>query len=131
MTSWRDEALCLGEDPSLFFPETGHSADTVPAAKAICNECPVIDECRDFALAMPQDGYGIFGGLTYSDRRKLRRRPPGRPRLDPINRTCRNCGDQYLGHNSSLYCPPCKPVVKARKQREQKRRAYHRLEEAS
>jgi len=37
------------------------------AAKAVCASCPVINACRDHALAV-QEPYGIWGGLSEDDR---------------------------------------------------------------
>ena len=67
---WRQLAACKGADVSIFFPDTEEEAD---AAKAVCAACPVRDECLEFALATRQDD-GIWGGLTETERRRLRRR---------------------------------------------------------
>jgi hypothetical protein len=69
---WRDRAVCVDEDPDLFFPvvERGMLAVAeIAAAKAICARCPVLDECR--AWARRSLAYGIAGGLTADERRKL------------------------------------------------------------
>ncbi|WP_374213165.1 WhiB family transcriptional regulator [Streptomyces sp. G1] len=42
-------------------------------AKGICNGCPVKAECLDWALTAGEP-YGVWGGMTAHDRRKLRRR---------------------------------------------------------
>jgi len=39
-------------------------------AKAICGECRVIDECRDYALEI-REQHGIWGGLNELERRKI------------------------------------------------------------
>ena len=70
LEAWRDEALCRQVDPELFFPETGGSSR---AAKQICAGCPVRAECLDWAIAHDQR-YGVWGGLTVSERTQLRRR---------------------------------------------------------
>lgn len=72
---WRRRAACRDVDTDLFFPngETGDALDQAEAAKAICAGCPVREECLEFALATNQQ-YGIFGGLTDTERRSLRRR---------------------------------------------------------
>ncbi|HEX7662556.1 MAG TPA: WhiB family transcriptional regulator, partial [Pseudonocardiaceae bacterium] len=36
-------------------------------AKAICQSCPVLELCRQHALAV-QEPYGIWGGLSESER---------------------------------------------------------------
>lgn len=68
--SWRDAAACLDADPSLFFVELGGSG---ARAKAICAECPVTDECLDYALAMNVP-YGIWAGLNEKERRAVKRK---------------------------------------------------------
>jgi len=60
--------LCKKEDPELFFPETYSLLSQVNVAKAICNKCPLIAECRDYALANP-DLDGIWGGTTPRERK--------------------------------------------------------------
>lgn len=76
-------AACRGLDPELFMPERG-DAIKIRTAKNLCNNCPVIEQCRDYGLELAQryDTYGIFGGLTRHERDKLlrnhrtTRRPP-------------------------------------------------------
>ena len=80
-SSWRDRALCrpdrdgsvwTGADP-LFFPEGRHDSQrviaAVKAAKAVCAGCPVLPECRAYALANPWlTAYGVWGGLSEAER---------------------------------------------------------------
>ena len=40
------------------------------AAKALCARCPVIEQCREHALAV-QEPYGVWGGLSESERQQL------------------------------------------------------------
>jgi hypothetical protein len=56
---WRHRARCRGEDPELFFP-TGTDEAQVAAAKAVRAACPVLVECRQWALdAGAAMDYGI------------------------------------------------------------------------
>ena len=75
--AWRERAACRDvDDPELFFPaaESGPARDAqVAAAKAVCARCPVRAECLTEALA--RIPYGIAGGLTEHERRRLRTRP--------------------------------------------------------
>jgi WhiB family transcriptional regulator, redox-sensing transcriptional regulator len=66
---WQDRANCLGVDPDLFFPERGASTRE---AKEVCRGCVVRAECLEFAL---QNGerFGIWGGLSERERRRIRR----------------------------------------------------------
>ena len=70
LTSWRREAACRDLDTNIFFPL---SDDEAGPAKAVCATCPVRQECLEFALATRQ-GDGVWGGLTETERRRLRRR---------------------------------------------------------
>jgi WhiB family redox-sensing transcriptional regulator len=69
---WEEQALCRTvEDQTVFFPEHGNRS---PAkAKAICRRCPVRDECLSAAFEN-DERFGIWGGLTEKERRKLGRR---------------------------------------------------------
>jgi WhiB family redox-sensing transcriptional regulator len=58
----------------LFFPigTTGLALDQIDAAKQVCTECPVMDQCLEFALATNQEA-GVWGGTTEDERRRLRK----------------------------------------------------------
>lgn len=66
---WADEARCLVAEPDTFFPEKGGSTRE---AKRICSGCPVKTECLEYALEN-DERFGIWGGLSERERRKLRR----------------------------------------------------------
>ena len=66
---WQDYANCLGVDPDLFFPERGASTRE---AKAVCRACVVREECLEYALVNGEK-FGIWGGLSERERRRLRR----------------------------------------------------------
>jgi len=90
---WRERAACrTGVDPDLFFPaaESGATRNAqVRAAKAVCARCPVRAQCLTEALA--RIPYGICGGLTEHERRRLRttRRPPHGQRGDGLSTAAR------------------------------------------
>jgi WhiB family redox-sensing transcriptional regulator len=67
--AWQGDALCAQTDPEAFFPEKGGSTRE---AKRICDGCEVRSECLDYALAN-DERFGIWGGLSERERRKLRR----------------------------------------------------------
>ena len=73
-TEWRELAACQGLDSSLFFAERGDHA-TVMAAKRVCAGCVVRAECLAYALATNQR-FGIWGGLSERQRRRLRGERP-------------------------------------------------------
>ncbi len=72
---WRNKAACLEEDPELFFPigTTGRALDQIEEAKAVCQHCPVTQECLEWALDTNQDA-GVWGGMSEEQRRTLRRK---------------------------------------------------------
>jgi WhiB family transcriptional regulator, redox-sensing transcriptional regulator len=72
---WRHRAVCLDEDPELFFPigNTGPALLQIEEAKAICRRCPVTDVCLKWALESGQDS-GVWGGLSEDEQRALKRR---------------------------------------------------------
>lgn len=67
---WVDDALCAQTDPELFFPEKGGNSLVV---KRICAKCQVKDQCLEWALTN-NEKYGIWGGTSEHDRRKLKRK---------------------------------------------------------
>ena len=69
LLAWQDRALCAQTDPEAFFPEKGGSTRE---AKRVCNGCEVRSECLDYALAN-DERFGIWGGLSERERRKLKR----------------------------------------------------------
>ena len=68
--SWQDRALCAQTDPEAFFPEKGGSTRE---AKQVCLSCEVRAECLEYALGN-DERFGIWGGLSERERRKLKRR---------------------------------------------------------
>ncbi len=66
---WQERALCAQTDPEAFFPEKGGSTRE---AKRICSGCDVRAECLEYALAH-DERFGIWGGLSERERRRLRR----------------------------------------------------------
>jgi WhiB family redox-sensing transcriptional regulator len=68
--AWQTESLCAQTDPEAFFPEKGGSTRD---AKKICGSCEVRAECLEYAL-QNDERFGIWGGLSERERRKLRKR---------------------------------------------------------
>ena len=75
--SWQLRAACRGEDSTYFFApgyfEKRREKEAREAvAKAICLRCPVLDECRAYALEV-REAHGVWGGLNEMERRSLLR----------------------------------------------------------
>jgi WhiB family redox-sensing transcriptional regulator len=68
---WMRGASCLEMDGDLWFPEVGNWAHGRQAI-AICQECPVREQCLEMALR-ERIKFGIWGGLLPSQREVLLR----------------------------------------------------------
>jgi hypothetical protein len=84
-------ALCKGANISIFFPDFADDdgnqvfddgtvfesyGDTTPfynEARSICSECPIKERCLDYAMEH-RIRFGMFGGLTPIERRRIERR---------------------------------------------------------
>lgn len=71
---WVADALCAQTDPEAFFPEKG---GTNAPAKRICAACPVRERCLAYAMETRQH-FGIWGGLSELQRRRIRQQQKGR-----------------------------------------------------
>jgi Transcription factor WhiB len=88
--SWMDRALCRGMPTKVFFPPRSPLLGRPPSddvraawehAKTICDQCPVLAQCRRDTLG---EEYGVWGGLDEGQRarrradlaRQARRWPP-------------------------------------------------------
>ena len=73
---WQRKSLCNTLNPEVFFhPEGERGASRrrrVEQAKAICSQCPVIQECREYALNN-HEPYGVWGGLCEEERADILR----------------------------------------------------------
>lgn len=71
---WASRAACRGHpDPDFWFASS-RSPETYEAQRW-CARCPVARECLATELAIearvPGDAWGLYGGLTADERRKL------------------------------------------------------------
>ncbi len=69
---WERHANCQGCASHLFFPERGDGYG-IRQGKAVCAACPVTVECLTHALNNGER-WGVWGGMSEAERRKLRRR---------------------------------------------------------
>ena len=65
---------CRGMDSAFFFHPEGERgparANREARAKRVCESCPVLQQCRVHALSV-QEPYGVWGGLSESERDDL------------------------------------------------------------
>ncbi len=75
--AWRRRAACAGLGELFFGPTLDGAAApawSAEPAKAVCAQCPVATDCRDWAIRTGQED-GVWGGLDEDELRRLRRRP--------------------------------------------------------
>lgn len=106
---WRDHAACATTGPDLWF---AIDANSIAAAIAICNDCPVRTDCLRHALTTGEHD-GIWGGLTPPQRdRVARKRKPGPPIMSHQKiHVCPECGNTYPNTGSGkppARCPDCR-----------------------
>ncbi len=65
--TWQEQANCLGEKPSVFYPEIGEST---AQAKLFCGQCVVRNECLEYALRN-REKFGVWGGKSEVERRRI------------------------------------------------------------
>lgn len=123
-SEWVKDAACKNLPPwgkELFFPIAG---DNGHEAKAICEGCPVQQECLHFALSTNEID-GIWGGLSPRERRRIRRlgvtvekaRDPWPPRPPKRVGDGRTCG-LVSTYNAGCRCGLCRRVKSEAKQRQ-------------
>ncbi len=71
---WQYQGACRSTGDELFFHPEGERGPRRrgrdAAAQAVCATCPVLQQCRDHALAV-REPYGVWGGLTEDDREAI------------------------------------------------------------
>ncbi len=81
--NWQLQGLCRGVDSSMFFHPDGERGrarmQREQRAKDMCRRCPVIEECRSHAMDVGEP-YGVWGGLSESERDLLLKGGIGRSR---------------------------------------------------
>jgi hypothetical protein len=124
---WVAQAACGQIDPESFFPEKGYGS--VSAAKKICASCPVrgkdfpakgiggTGECLEYALRKGER-FGIWGGLTERERRRMSHGLPPKP---PRTHCQRGHDLAVVGVTPQRACKAC---------RQQWKREYHFKNEA-
>ena len=126
---WNHLAACRGrwDEFCLFLPSKPKAADRqrIAAAVAICQTCPVIAECRERAITMPDTAriYGsVVGGMTPTELNRARRQRR-EDRQPPI------CGTAaaYKAHREhGERCALCLATHSARVQKYKRRKRRER-----
>lgn len=97
--TWTDDAACLNYPAKIFYPDIidddgeewfdegtifeafGDTSSSYDEARTICNTCPVKEACLAHALAN-KERWGMWGGLTPIERRRIERKDRRRRRLE-------------------------------------------------
>lgn len=72
---WQIKAACRGPHAVVFFPPSRpeRKEERIArerAAKEICRPCPVLQDCRDYAIRI-REMNGIWGGLNEAERKQV------------------------------------------------------------
>jgi WhiB family redox-sensing transcriptional regulator len=72
---WQLDGSCRSRNPEVFFHPEGERGPSRRnrdrAAKAVCLDCPVLQNCRTHALQV-REPYGVWGGMTEHERDDMR-----------------------------------------------------------
>jgi WhiB family transcriptional regulator, redox-sensing transcriptional regulator len=69
-TAWMSGGNCRNYPPAVFFPSDGVGVDR---ARKICTDCPVLDQCLEYALEERIE-HGVWGGCSERERRRILKR---------------------------------------------------------
>lgn len=103
-TDWRTRAACLHADPEVFFPAP-KDRHTLRTAVALCEQCPVITDCRAFADKI-KPGYGIWAGKPRITKENSYTSPAK-------NKVCGSPGDAGAQRHRRRHEPVCTPCAQA------------------
>ena len=70
VTAWMSAGNCRNYPPAVFFPSDGVGVDR---ARKICVDCPVLDQCLEYAL-VERIEHGVWGGCSERERRRILKR---------------------------------------------------------
>jgi WhiB family transcriptional regulator, redox-sensing transcriptional regulator len=73
-TDWMTQGKCRELEWEMFFP---HGSSGLSAARKICAECPVSEDCLEYALKNHID-HGVWGGCSERERGRILRRDSGK-----------------------------------------------------
>lgn len=113
--NWRKDALCQRPDVNKDYFFSQHYGERLRARK-ICRVCPARFSCLVFALSMPFNPVGVWGGLTDRERTRLYGKN--------MSGRCRACGQffQQPEGGTAVYCDNCfKPTQRPEQKTEWRR----------
>lgn len=114
LLSWQEHAACQNvEGLEVMYPD-GTNAKAVEKAKGYCEVCPVLEECRDWALTA-RELYGVWGGMTEGER-WAQWREKRMPRTKGGGRLRAPCGTRAARARHQKYrerCDTCKAAAAA------------------
>lgn len=76
---WMLRAACIGFPMEWWFPGPGQqNKEAATAAKQICRNCPVVNDCLEYALSWgPRHCSGIWGMTTERERNRIHKSTTG------------------------------------------------------
>lgn len=117
---WMREGLCrqqiqTGEAEAWWwYPERGMGPHGASRAIPVCEDCPVLEPCRAWGLRWER--YGIWGGLTETQREKLRGAQ--------VSKVCPECKTTFTtvrgrgGQQEATCSPECRELRRQRQRDE-------------
>jgi len=69
---WRSMAACRDLASNVFFVDDPMGVLEEQAAKAVCSQCFVTDDCLAYAITH-NPPFGVWGGMTSAERRVVRK----------------------------------------------------------
>ena len=112
---WYLEAACRGVDVDVFF--RGTAASNQEATTKFCNSCPVRQECLEDALQYPPiDQYGLIGGLSAHDRKKIlvKRNFEANGGAHRVCEICREPLSEDAHHHQKFHSGACRQEARRR-----------------
>ena len=94
-TEWKSKGLCYGHpQPDIWFPgEEDGKRTTAHQARRICNQCPVQQECREYAIEM-DERHGVWGSVNRNTNRPKTADVPPRHGTEARARRHRRLGEK-------------------------------------
>lgn len=107
-TDFVRDALCAQVDSETFFPQKELGLNTAREAKRICGMCNVRNRCAEYAITLPTNPEGIWGGLSMRERAEIRAERGIRDEAYDTRGMCgTNAGAMRHYRNGETPCGPC------------------------